>query len=448
MNRVKKLGAALLTIVLLTNYSLAQDSGKAAGTMQQYEKANHAGNDAQALESLQQAAKENNPEAWARLGDAYLHGRYGLNDPSKAFELIEKAAKAGNQRGMTDLGILYLNGEGVKQNYQEAATWLEKATKAGDMKAPRYLGLIYENGWGKTTDYAKAASWYQQAADKGDITSQYYLGHLYEKGLGVQQDEAKALALYTKSAARGDIISLPAMMALANFYEQGIAVGKDEAKALELYNKCAALGNAEAKSKVAEYQFPENPFIMNVTAIVQILGDGQKVAALAIEYKEPIAAESLQTTDFKVPGREISSVYVNDQAATTAPGTPGNFVIVELKTSISKESASMGGGPRMGDGPGGQNTPPASGNKTGNPGFGGPQLGQVSDKSAEPLILTAKIAECGEIATTAGQIIPASDTEMESNHTLSPDIAGFKQLVFHDETYNTDLMYNLYIPAD
>jgi predicted peptidase/TPR repeat protein len=413
--------------------------------MKQYESANSAGNDAQAFRILKNAVKQQDPEALARLGDAYIHGRYGLNTPAKAYPYIKQAADLGNARGMTDLGILYLNGSGIKKNYPQARSWFEKAAVAGDIKAPRYLGIIYENGWGTAVDYKKAFDNYQSAANHGDISAQYYLGQLYEKGLGVKQDFEQAFTLYQQSATRGDIVSEPAMMALGHLYENGLGIKKNTRSALDLYLKSAALGDQQAKDKVALYQFPENPFVMNVTSLVKVLGDGQKVAGIAIEYKNPIQASSVNLNDFQVPDREIEAVYVNDQAELTKAPKAGNFVIVQLKTEIDKNSSNMGGGPERHS----NSTPDKQ--QTGHdspPAGGGPQLGQVSDKPASPVILSSNIIQSGEIITTTGQSVAGSSNEMVSNHTINPDIQGFRQLVFHDEKTGKNLMYNLYIPQN
>ncbi len=364
-------------------------------------------------------------------------------DSVNNFETVKEAAEAGNTREMTNLGILYLNGTGTEQDYAEALLWFEEAADEGDMKAPRYLGLIYENGWGVDSSYEKAVGYYTLAADKGDITGQYLLGQLYEKGLGVEQDYQKAYDLYIKSAARGDIICLPAMMALGNMYEQGLGVDKDTDTALEWYAKGAALGDADAMAKVAALRFPENPLLMNITAIVKVIGDGQKVAALAMEYSDTVDAASVSPADFTVEDRTVSSAYVSSEASLEAVAGEGRFVIVTLETSIDAESASMGGGPREenGEGPGGPE-------EDGKPGFAGPQLGQVSDKSADPVILTASIAQTGSVATAEGDSAAGSDTLMVSNITVSPDIEDFQQLVFHDDEYDRDLMYNLYVPEN
>ena len=174
MKNLKLIIMAILAIVLLlSGCSLHKGSSEGEKYMQLYEKENQNGNNAQALKYLQLAVEEDNTEALARLGEAYLHGRYGLRSPEKAFPILEDAARAGNARAMTDLGTMYLYGTGTKKDYALAFSWLDKAAKAGDMKAPRYLGLIFENGWGKESDNTLAAQYYQEAADRGDITGQY-----------------------------------------------------------------------------------------------------------------------------------------------------------------------------------------------------------------------------------------------------------------------------------
>ncbi len=339
---------------------------------------------------------------------------------------------------MTNLGVLYLYGTGVEQNYQSAREWLEKASAAGDMKAPRYLGLIYENGWGVDVDDVKAAENYQKGADHGDISSQYYLGKLYENGKGVAKDYGKALALYQQSAARGDIVCLPAILALGVMYEHGMGVDKNTDTALTWYKKAAALGDAGAKMKVGQYHYPENPEIMNVTALVKVIGDGQKVAGIAIEYTGDVDAKSLDIKDYQVADREVTSVYLSEKAALGQPSAKGSFVIVELKTEIDPKSSIMPGPPKD-EGSGAHAAPK---------GPGGPQLGQLASDSAVPDILTASVVQSGEITLNSGEKVNGSKSSLVSNATLNPDIAGFKQFVFHDPKYNKDLKYNLYVPKN
>ncbi len=405
-----------------------------------YEEANALGKDTEALSYLKKAAETGDATAESRLGEAYLHQRYGLNSPTLGFTYVQSAAEKGEARAMTNLGILYLNGEVVEQNYPLAYQWFEKAQANGDMKAPRYLGLIYEKGLGKTPDYVKASTFYKVAADKGDITSQYNLAHLYEAGLGVDQSWTKAIDLYEQSAARGDIISMPAMVALGKIYESGTGVEKDVEQALVWYNKAANLGDQEAKIKVGQYQYPNNPYIMNVNTLVKVIGDGQKVAGVAIEYTSNIDSSSLQLSDFHVSGREITSVYLRKQAVLGLPMDSGSFVIVELKTDIDPASSQMGGGP--------QDQAKGSGSSNQGPGPGGPKMGQISDKPAEAVILTSSISQVGDVSLTDGTLVKSTKEVLNSNHTLNPDIADFQQLTFHDSQFNKDLMYNLFVPKN
>lgn len=406
-----------------------------------YEQANAVGKDTEALSYLQKAAETGDATAESRLGDAYLHQRYGLDNPELGISYITSAANKGESRAMTNLGILYLNGEGVEQDYDLAYQWFEKAQASGDMKAPRYLGMIYENGLGKIQDYVKAAYFYKVAADKGDITSQYNLARLYQTGMGVEQDLQKAIELYKQSAARGDIISMPAMVALAKIYENGAGVEKNVELALGWYNKAANLGDQESKFKVGQYQYPSNPFIMNVDTLVKVLGDGQKVAGLAIEYTNNISAKSLQLTDYQVDNREITSVYVSNQAVLGKPSDNGSFVIVELKTEIDPASSQMGGGPQ-------KESSDSTESKEQGPAGGGPKLGQVSDKSSEPVVLTSSVTQIGDVTLETGQIAESTQYMLQSNHTFNPDIADFQQLTYHDTQFNKDLMYNLFVPKN
>lgn len=436
MNKMTTI-ACLVTSVLLSGCHTVPSNQPKQDYMALYEQANRQGQDEQAFQYLKLAVAQDDPEALVRIGESYWHGRYGLNDPEKGFDYIQRAALKGVSKAMTDMGIFYLDGSVVTQDYQKAYQWFSTAEQSGDRKAPRYLGLIYQNGWGKPVDAAKAAQCYEQGADHGDITSQYYLGKLYENGLGVKRDYAKALSWYEKSAARGDVISLPAILALGHVYEQGLGVKKDIKTALVWFNKAAALGDSGAKTKVGQYQYPSHPQIMNISALVKVIGDGQKVAGIAIEYTQNVNPVSLNLSDYKVPGREVSNVYLSKTPVLGEPSQTGSIVIVALKTEVDPTSSHMGGGPKKDEGKPGHQGPM---------GTNGPKLGEISDKPATPVILHASVIQTGEVALANGVKVKGSKDTLATNATLNPDIQGFQQLVFHDAIHNRDLMYNLYVP--
>ncbi|MBB5337656.1 hypothetical protein [Pectinatus brassicae] len=70
--------------------------------------------------------------------------------------------------------------------------------------------------------------------------------------------------------------------------------------------------------------------ITSVTSIAQVFGDGEKVAAIAIEYPNEIDAASISPADFSVAGKKITSVYTNDKAEYTDKNIPGRYVILNF----------------------------------------------------------------------------------------------------------------------
>ena len=184
----------------------------------------------------------------------------------------------------------------------------------------------------------------------------------------------------------------------------------------------------------------EAPEILNVTTITEVLGDGQKITAVALEYSEKIDSESLDLSDFTVQDNEVSAVYLNDSVSLENKGK-GNVVIVELKQEVI---------PKL-DGPG--NHAPGEGGPEGAPGDGGPggpaPMGQIVDDSPEPVILSAVLTQSGDIASKKGVVLPGSDEEIVSQQTINPTVDDFQQFVFEDPAYDgKELMYNLYIPEN
>ena len=75
--------------------------------------------------------------------------------------------------------------------------------------------------------------------------------------------------------------------------------------------------------------------VKSVTAIGEVLGDGAKTTAIAIEYDAPINGNSLSSSTYTVDGRTVKRVYTNAQAMKARKAQSGRFVIVELKTTVS-----------------------------------------------------------------------------------------------------------------
>ncbi|MDC7241755.1 MAG: alpha/beta hydrolase-fold protein [Spirochaetales bacterium] len=190
----------------------------------------------------------------------------------------------------------------------------------------------------------------------------------------------------------------------------------------------------------------EEPELTGVTAITEVIGDGQKLAAVALEYSVPMDSASLDISDFTVTDQEVTAVYLNDSGERGDNAGKGNTIMVEVKLEVI---------PKLG-GPG--NRTPGEGGPEGNgaqggPGQGGPggpaPIGQVVEDSADPVILTAELVQTGVIETKKGTTVPGSSEVITSTATINPIVEEFQQFVFEDPAYGgKSLMYNLYIPEN
>jgi predicted peptidase len=68
------------------------------------------------------------------------------------------------------------------------------------------------------------------------------------------------------------------------------------------------------------------PLIMNITAIGKVLGDGQQIVGVAVEYTEPITQEAPDLPDDQVAQRVVAAVLGNSEPAfSAAPRQAGIF---------------------------------------------------------------------------------------------------------------------------
>src|SRR5574344_3122517 len=345
-------------------------------------------------------------------------------DWTGAFASLTEAAESGSNLGMVNLGAAYLYGYCTDRNYDKAAAWFKKAEAAGVMKAPRYLGIMYENGYGTAVDYSKAFAYYTEAAEKGDITGEQLLGSLYERGLGTTQDYTKAFEWYTKGAERGDHVAAPGMLALASLYERGLGTQKDTAKAADLIKKAD------------EAEFASDG-VKSITAITEVFGDGQKVSAAAVEYKDSIDTAKLLAADYESAGKKVTAVYANTVPEKRAhkKGVIGPYVIIEFDTSVVPQNM-MPAGPRQNESAG-----PMNG--------GGPQLGQKSDKPAASVMLTASIVQHFAVYGSDGAVYTGWSAPKTSGTTVNLVVRDFRQFVYTDPDHPDEpLMYNLYVPEN
>ncbi|MFZ1136414.1 MAG: tetratricopeptide repeat protein [Candidatus Korobacteraceae bacterium] len=115
-----------------------------------------------------------------------------------------REAQSGNPQAMAKLANAYETGEGAPQDFQLAISWFTRAAEAGDSLAMYRLGRIYAAGSGVPKDYKEAARWYEKAATAGNADAMYSLGRAYETGSGVREDVQEAVRWYDAAELRGN----------------------------------------------------------------------------------------------------------------------------------------------------------------------------------------------------------------------------------------------------
>lgn len=183
--------------------------------------------------------------------------------------------------------------------------------------------------------------------------------------------------------------------------------------------------------------------VKSVTAIGEVLGDGAKTTAVAIEYDAPINGSSLSTASYTVDGREVKRVYTNSEAMKASTPRKGNFVIVELKTTVS---LTPDFGPDKKKDDGAEKKGPKNNGAGGGP-AGGITTGNQPTRETNPFPITATFTQAKAIKTAAGKTYKAGET-MTSTKSRTLIAEDFKQLTFKDTKTGVTLRYNLFVPKD
>ena len=183
--------------------------------------------------------------------------------------------------------------------------------------------------------------------------------------------------------------------------------------------------------------------VKSVTAIGEVLGDGAKTTAVAIEYDAPINGNSLSTATYTVDGRQVKRVYTNSEAMKSRTPRAGRFVIVELKTTVSL-TPDFGPDKKKDDNAGKKDV---KDNAQGGGPAGGITTGNRPTRETNPFPITATLTQAKAIKTATGKTYKAGATLVSTqSRTLVAD--DFKQLTFKDDKTGVTLRYNLFIPKN
>ena len=161
-----------------------------------------------AIEWLNKAAKQDNPNAAYQLGYIYSSEKYNIIDEQKANENYKRACleyekaeeENSNVTAESRLGKMYLNGCGVEKDIQKAVIWLKKATLNGSASSAYTLAKLYENGEGVEKNIEEAYSYYQISAVLGNFYANYQVGKI-----SLQKGEIEKAVENFQEAAKGNI---------------------------------------------------------------------------------------------------------------------------------------------------------------------------------------------------------------------------------------------------
>lgn len=161
------------------------------------------GQNAQAFERTEAAARRGDMDAVALLGWFYDTGRHVPQDYARAAELYRRALRD-NPSVQWRLGVMHDLGHGVPENPAEAVRLFRMAAGDGDANANASLGVMYANGRGVPADYAQSMRHYRRAAELGAASGFLGVGLLYQHGLGVTRSANEAAAWYLAAHAMRD----------------------------------------------------------------------------------------------------------------------------------------------------------------------------------------------------------------------------------------------------
>lgn len=155
-----------------------------------YYTGNGIGSDKQnALFWLAKSATQNYLPAQRALGILFLDGDGEVSaNPKQAIEWLEQAAKQNDPIAIGLLAKTYKDGVFVKADYVKATEWAERGAALDNAEAQYILGDLYRQGLNQQKDLTAAAKLYQKAADQGHIDAINNIGAMLNAGFGIEAD--------------------------------------------------------------------------------------------------------------------------------------------------------------------------------------------------------------------------------------------------------------------
>jgi TPR repeat protein len=182
----------MVAVLLLTALPAAAMAADIGGYLKDQEARKRAQVDAAEAETVMARARDGDPEAQYRLGQAYRNGWGRDKDPVAAMAWLREAADRGLAEAQCALASMYETGEGIPPDLRKARQWYEKAALQGFADAQVGLAALITRH--DQTALGEAYMWMEIAAAGGDPDAQRNLGALAQLLSESELAQARELA--------------------------------------------------------------------------------------------------------------------------------------------------------------------------------------------------------------------------------------------------------------
>jgi hypothetical protein len=158
----------------------------------------------QGVRLLQQAAEQNDAEAFFVLGSLAMAGVGVPQSTTAAFDYCRRAAELDFAEAQYELAAMYALGRGTEVDEEKALEWARKAMDQGNTKAKYSVGRLLLLRQSEA-DRPEAVDLLNQSIDSGIDEAGIFLAEAYYSGkYGLPQDTSAALKVLGKLSSRGN----------------------------------------------------------------------------------------------------------------------------------------------------------------------------------------------------------------------------------------------------
>lgn len=158
------------------------------------------------IKSYQEAALEDDAEAYYKLGKLYFDGKYVNKDYEKALKYFNASYYLNSTEGTYNLGLFYLSKKTKFHDNKKALSLFLELARKGHAPSQNRVGMFLTSGVILEKDYKEAVKWYERASKQGYVNAQCNLAFMYASGKGVWQNMGRANAFAKPGFEKGNVL--------------------------------------------------------------------------------------------------------------------------------------------------------------------------------------------------------------------------------------------------